>query len=702
MSPISEEKAIITGRTKPIVAILKYKWLVLLITIAVIGLGVPVASKFGASRYEAIATILVSPKFIPNLTSERGMDLGSTQYKFYIKQQINMIKRSDILKETLQIPIVQKNWLHDEESIELAVERLQSSIKIKNKRGTPFLNVSLVDKKSPNLDIILDAVIGTYLKKNKAENLYDSDGRIVRLKQRRQKLENLIVSKRQSRTKIAEELGVTTFKEKSLNPYDDILIESTSAFRLAQRTKVEAKTRLDSLTDRRIGGKTILDVLVNEMVVNDSILKSHKVKLQTRRTELLTQMASLTEQHPSYNRAKQEIAKIERDIKQATEELAKDSRERLLGKNQAEIYQAQSIEDSLKKELDKQRNRAKHYSTLYNTALVTNKEISRIYRQLDKIQNQIDFLTIESDAPGFVRLDTPASTYLKTGKRKQILLISVFVALGLGIGIAILLDLLDNRIKTPGEVHKILGFPPIAWLLETNNNKDIEQLANDYLRRMALALERDWHVHDTDCFVITSVKPGAGATKLTLQLAHILSELGVRTLALEMNAFNSDERYKEGTTSKQGLTTLLSSNNSLAPELLIIPATGKLPDRLPIGEIQSRHLNTHGKLLDVLKQLKNHYDLIIIDTPPLLLSADAELLGKVAGGVLLVVEAEIITPGELRRAASLLERLNPPVVGAILNRVKVFRGGGYFGDLIEEYRTGNKKKSSWIKRLLWK
>ncbi|HHB92777.1 MAG TPA: hypothetical protein ENK59_06155 [Thioploca sp.] len=700
MSSISEEKTIVTGRTKPLVAILKYKWIVLLVIISVISFGVPMSVRFGVSSYEAKAIILVSPKFIPNLSSERGMDLGRIQYNFYIKQQINMIKRDDVLEEVLKIPEVQKNWLRDGETIKGAIKRLQMSITAKNRRGTPFIKITLVDKKAKHLDIVLNTIIKVYLKKNKEENLYDSDGRITRLRQRNESLKELINLKRNQRTKISEELGVTTFQGNNLNPYDDILIESTSAFMLSRRKRVEAETHLASLTNSRNGSKTILEILVNEIVANDSILKNYKTKLLDRRTELLAQMEGLTEQHPTYNRAKQEIIKIEKDIERATKKLIKDSKERLLEKSKAEIYQAQRIENLLKNELDKQRTRAKRYSTLYNEALVINKEIARIYIQLDKIQNQIDFLTIESDAPGFVRLDTSATLSVKSGKRKQIIIIIIIVAFGLGIGIAIFLDLLDRRIRTPGEVHKLLGFPPIAWLLE--NNPDVEQLASDYLRRMALALERDWHVHDTDYFVLTAVKPGAGTTKLTLQLAHILTELGVRTLALEMNAFKKDSRYTEGTTSTQGLSTLLNTNSSLAPELLIVPANGKLPDRLPIGETQSRHLKTHGKLLNILKQLKRHYDLIIIDTPPLLLSADAELLGKLAGGVLLVVEAEATMPGELKRAASLLERLNPPVVGAVLNRVKVFRGGGYFADLIEEYKTGSKKKPNWIKRLLWK
>ncbi|MBE9563350.1 MAG: hypothetical protein IMF12_10875, partial [Proteobacteria bacterium] len=242
MSPTSEEKPIITGRIKPLVAILKHKWLVLFIIILVIGLGIPATSKLGSSSYKSKAIILISPRFIRNLTSKRGMDLGRIEYNLYIKQQINMIERDDILQEVLQIPEVQKQWVRNGETINKAVKRLQKAIVAKNKRGTPFLKVSLSDNKPKNLDIILNSVITIYLKKNKAETLYDSDGRIVRLKQRNQSLESLVASKRKRRTKIAEELGVTTFQTNSLNPYDDILIESTSTFMLSQRKLVETET----------------------------------------------------------------------------------------------------------------------------------------------------------------------------------------------------------------------------------------------------------------------------------------------------------------------------------------------------------------------------------------------------------------------------------------------------------------------------
>jgi succinoglycan biosynthesis transport protein ExoP len=701
----SEEQSIPTGRLKPLVSLLSHKWLALLIFFLVSSAGVPVALLKGETAYMAMAKILVSPQFIPHLESDKSLELrGIQQYQMYVKQQESNIKHREVLEEALQSPELQTYFPPlPGESRQQRLQRLKEAIDVKSKRGNPFIMATLTGKKKEGLDKILNKIVEIYLKKSQQETIFDSSGRIVFLQQRRKELEELILEKRHRRTQIAEELGVTTFQENSLNPYDDILIKSTSAFTLARRQRVEAQARLSALTQSTINGKTTLDILVSELVANDSVLRSYKTKLIDRRTELLTQTLGLTQKHPSRRRAEQEIAKIDRDIEQDTQELFHEIRNRLLEKNKAEVFQAQRMEQALASEVEEQRKQANHYATLYNEALELNREMDRAHRQLNQINDRIDFLEIESTAPGFVRLDTAAEEprYPIKGGRKKIVLMFVVAAFGLAIAVPILIDMLDRRLHTPGEVHKLLGFAPMGWVLE-RDDESTEQLARDYLRRIALALERDWHTYETNCFVLTSVKPGGGTTTLTLELAHILTDLGVRTLAIELNAFQSDSRFYDETAS-HGLISLLSpeGSGSLPPEMLIVPATSVLPDRLPVGFTEDRHIATHGKLRPLLKQLSADYDVILMDTPPLLLSADAELLGEVAGGVLLVIEAGIVAPGELKRTAHLLERLNPPVLGVIMNRVKVFRGGGYFAQLLKEYETGAKLPRSWIQRLLW-
>lgn len=683
------EQSIPTGRFKPLVSLLRYKWLALFILLGVSAIGIQVFSTMGVPIYQAEAILWVSPRFTPNLETDKTMDLDRTEYPFYVKQQASLITRHDVIHEALKTAQFKEHWFLPGEDEISASQRLRDSLTTDNKRNDPSIIVKLNSENPQGLGTVLNTLIEVYLKKSQEENIFGSSGRIKWLEQHRQELEQLLAQNEQRRTQIAIELGVTTFQENSLNPYDNILVESRQAQVLAHRETVKTENQLATLNKKQSNGDTILDILVAEQVANDGELKSFTTHLTDRRTQLLTEILGLTPMHPTRQRAEQEIAKIDQDIAKATQDFTVIIRNRLLEKSKADVYQAQSIEQSLEAELDKQRQQANHYAKLYNEALVVSREITRTIQQLDKINDRIDFLSIESTAPGFVRLDTPAvePTSPVSGKRKQILLIFMAAAFGLGIGFPILIDMLDRRIRTPGEIHKLLGFPPIAWVLE-HRNKHTQQVMADQMRRMALALERDWHTHKTNYFVLTSVKAGGGTTTLTLELARLLSEFGVHTLAIELNAFNPDSRYND-IDSSAGLTTLLNQEY-LDPLMFIKPATEYLPQRLPVGETAEPYLVTRGKLRPLLKQLSTEYDLILLDTPPILLSADAELLGEIAGGILLVVEAENVFPGELRRAAQLLERLNPPVVGSILNRVKIYQGGGYFSKLVKEYEQREK------------
>ncbi|MEZ5671512.1 MAG: hypothetical protein R3E08_03685 [Thiotrichaceae bacterium] len=187
---------------------------------------------------------------------------------------------------------------------------------------------------------------------------------------------------------------------------------------------------------------------------------------------------------------------------------------------------------------------------------------------------------------------------------------------------------------------------------------------------------------------------------MTLELAKILSELGVRALAVEMNAFKPDARYL-GIDPNKGLNYLLNHPVQVPLEQVIVAATHELPERLPVGLTNTRHLVTFGRLPALLERLGENYDLILLDAPPVLLSADTELFAEITDGILLIIEAERVIPGELKRATHLIERLSPPVVATVMNRVRIYQGGGYFLQLLNEYSTASTLRMSWLKRLLW-
>ncbi|MGB5063937.1 MAG: hypothetical protein WBQ37_09265, partial [Candidatus Competibacter sp.] len=137
-------------------------------------------------------------------------------------------------------------------------------------------------------------------------------------------------------------------------------------------------------------------------------------------------------------------------------------------------------------------------------------------------------------------------------------------------------------------------------------------------------------------------------------------------------------------------------NGEVTLDQVILPAEGDLPDRIPVGLALQRHLPFYDRFSQALDPLLERYNIILLDTPPVLLSADAEYLARYADAVLLLVQARHTLPGELKRAARLLEKADPRVFGAIVTHLRVYKGGGYYADMVQKYQESEAAASQLI------
>jgi Mrp family chromosome partitioning ATPase len=159
----------------------------------------------------------------------------------------------------------------------------------------------------------------------------------------------------------------------------------------------------------------------------------------------------------------------------------------------------------------------------------------------------------------------------------------------------------------------------------------------------------------------------------------------VRVIVVETNPLKPDSRYRRSGPTP-GLVDVLYEECSL--DQAITPPEGDRPERIAIGLTVDRHLTSYKRLAAVLQQLRERYEVILLDAPPVLLSADTEFLAGVADATLLVVRSQQVRPGELKRAVVTLERIDPPLVGVIVNCLQVFQGGGYYSEMVDSYRVG--------------
>jgi polysaccharide biosynthesis transport protein len=245
-------------------------------------------------------------------------------------------------------------------------------------------------------------------------------------------------------------------------------------------------------------------------------------------------------------------------------------------------------------------------------------------------------------------------------------------------------------------LEAILGFAPLGVVKEGSG-----RFACESLRRVAFAIIREWRSSGVRSFVLVPVRGRAGTTALTLALVSELNKLGRPTVAIEANQFSPDLRYASVHGTQNGTNGHIngtidikdagrigsgrivdgrigdSANGHGAASLrmqqahALIDADDLLPRRIPI----CRHFGGPCLTLECIESLVAlalaTNDLVILDAPGLMNSADAEMLIQMpAAAILLVREGRDLMP-EVVAAAHALERLSPPVVGAILNGIAI-------------------------------
>jgi Mrp family chromosome partitioning ATPase/uncharacterized protein involved in exopolysaccharide biosynthesis len=686
---------------KPLVSLLAYPKLAIITFLVVLIAGIPLVFIKGTTLYATTATLQVAPRYMKNLRDDGELSFPSnTQYREFLEQQIKSLTRYDIVQDSLRsLGSKADFWRLKGESERGAVERLRAQIDVHAIPDTYMMEVSLQTAKKEGLADIVNAVINTYVERMKLERVYGSDLRNNNLVTREAELVGLIQQKTNERSEISLKLGISAFTGTVENPYDRVLNELRSNLADARNKRFDAEAKLHAF---ELHGETDLATRsIQEAVLVDPGLNNLKSNLYTRRTSLLNQLSGLKPQHPAYKELSNEIKFIENEIDKQTNSLSSQIKGGLLARYQTTVAQSREIEKDTQQELAQSSERGAEFAQLYSQAMTLTLNIDQDRKELETVRDRINELKAEVNSLGFVRVVSPAlPPELPFGAGKKKIFIMVLVAAFFaGLVAPTGRDLLDRSVHTVNDAERVLGIPALGWMVETSDSPS-RLLGEDLLRRIAGGLLHEKTTNGTHIFAFSSVKPGAGSTKLSLDLACTLNKLGYPTLIVEANAFMPHGKLRTGSDENiPGLAQCLLGE--VSPADCIIPATEGLPDRVWVGNVgENRHIDHLDRLENLTATWSEKYQFILIDIPPLLLSADAEILARKLEHLLLIVEAGGISGGELRRTARQIEKLKLAAVGVIVNRIRPFEGGGYLRDMQVEYLTG-RKAATFLNESLW-
>jgi len=318
------------------------------------------------------------------------------------------------------------------------------------------------------------------------------------------------------------------------------------------------------------------------------------------------------------------------------------------------------------------------------TALLNQQAVLRA--QLEQMQ-----VTGASASSGGLEFVTPAEAPTSPSSPKPMLdgLLGLAAGLVLGLALAFLRDSLDDTLSSTETAERLSGAPVLAMVpmvtawkkrdrpLMVAVSRPLSPAAESY-RSLRTSLQFVRQERPLRTVVVTSPAADEGKTATVANLGAVFAQAGERVVLVSCDLRRPRLARFLGLDEQTGLTAVLLGERSLAE--VVQPVSGqKTLWLLGAGKVPANpaELLTGPAAAEVFAALRAEFDLVLIDSPPVLPVTDAAVLSKDADGTLMVVAAGQTKQADLRRAAEKLAQVNAPLVGTVLTEVTSQTGYGY-------------------------
>lgn len=276
-------------------------------------------------------------------------------------------------------------------------------------------------------------------------------------------------------------------------------------------------------------------------------------------------------------------------------------------------------------------------------------------------------------------------------RHRRMAVLGVLMGLTLGLGLAFVFDHLDDSVKSKEDFERTLPATPVLALIpavadwRSKEEAKLASLADPsssvseayrLLRTSVQFLSIDNNVKVVQ---VTSSNPQEGKTTTLANLAIAFRRAGLRVVAVDCDLRRPRLHEFFGLTNEVGFTTLLLGTAPVEQAVQPVPgleglwvvASGQVPPN-------PSELLTSPRTAALFTRLAARCDIVLVDSPPILPVADALVLSQRVDATIVVVLAGSTSRKAVARAFELLQQVNAPVVGGVLNVVRV--EGEYGGD----------------------
>ena len=350
------------------------------------------------------------------------------------------------------------------------------------------------------------------------------------------------------------------------------------------------------------------------------------------------------------------------------------------------------------------------------------KQIPRLEKQEQSLLREVDsarstystLLENKSDLDVLINQQTGNAEVIETGRvpeegstgRTPLLVLGVLVGLLLSNITAILLEMQDRSLKTIPEIkqkfaYHVLGIVPLDTLQDNQGGVVVQREPDSFISEIYRMIQTNLKFlpvkQQPKVILMTSSVPGEGKSTIAANLAAAMSQLGRKVLLIDGDLRKASQHHLWQQSNQAGIKDVITQKVPLAK---VVSQPMKQLDLLTSGTIAPNPLALldSQEMVDLVATARQEYELIIIDAPPLAITADVLTLSKLADGIIFVSRPGIVEDesAQLAQETIINTNLSAKVLGMVINGVKPneFDRYSYHAKYSKNYFSDSTKKSN--------
>ncbi|MBP5976067.1 polysaccharide biosynthesis tyrosine autokinase [Brasilonema sp. CT11] len=694
--------------------IFKRRWLVIA-TVAGSVFGLSGLAAFRQKPiYEAEGKLLFNKTDrVSSLTSPSasvGELSGVTQLSSPLDTEAEVIRSNPIVEKTIT-----SLKLTDKQGTPLEIDEFLTKLKVKSVKGTDILSISYNSRDPQEAADVVNSLMRYYLENNISVNqtqataakrflskqLPEIEGRVVRAEAglRRFKEENKVVALDQEATTGVERL--TALSDQITQAQSNLVDAETRSQLLQRQLKLNSQQAVDM-------GNLSQSKAVQQVLTEYQQVENELAVAQTRYTNEHPQIANLMakaaalrkqlEVRVDENVGKQPVSEQNLqmgELKQSlTAQLVQSDVERSALANRVTVLKnAYKLSQERLSVLPLLQQRQQQLERQLQVARTTYEELLKRSQEVEIVVNQ---------NVGNARVVSAALLPNKAISPKIAFKLALggFLGILLGVGIALILEAMDQSLKTLEQAQQLFGYPLLNTIpyfgQKAKGGKEslVELPVRDNPHSLAssafemLQTNLDFSISDKPLKIIAVVSstPGEGRSFVAANLAVAKAHMGRRVLLIDADMRHSYQQEIWKLSNPIGLSNVLVGQaefKSTTQEVLVnldVLTVGTIPPN-PAALLNSQ------RMASLIQEAARDYDCVIIDTPALSLFGDALILSKMADGILLVVRPGVLDSTVAKNTKTMLEQSRSHVLGMVVNAVTAVSGYSYYSS--KEYYQNN-------------